>query len=80
MTNSIKKITTTMKNTGYLMKERQSNRLSISRHPHFRSGHLFASLNRLTLLIHNGTPNLITETALSQFMLQNGVSEKAKDF
>ena len=79
VTNSMKKITTTTKNTGYLRRERQSNRLSISRHPRFHSGRLFASLNRLTLLILNGTLNLTTETALRQFMLQHGALKKAKD-
>ena len=78
VTNSIMKIIST-KDTGYLKKERQSNRLSISRHPRFHSGRLFASLNRLTLLILNGTLNLTTETALRQFMLQHGALKKAKD-
>lgn len=79
VTNSIMTTTTTTKNTGYLMRERQSNRLSISRHPRFHSGHLFALLNRLTSLIFNGTLNLTTETALRQFMVKNGASKKAKD-
>ena len=59
-----KNSTTTM-NTTYQITEKQLNRLSTSRPHHcIRSGHLFASLNKLTLLIIAGTPNLITEIAL----------------